>query len=379
MARRRSAARRASTASTSPTPWRPGTKTAYGAVAKPVEGTILTVIREASAAAVAAAERDNDIESVLAATVDAAEKVRREDARRSCRSCARPASSTPAGRACSGCSRARSTPPGDGPPGGRGGPRRAPSPITDRYPLGAETDEELRLRDDVPAPARGRVTRSTSTRSGDTSRRSATPCSSPATREAQGPRPQRAAGRGHRRTACRSGPCRRISVENLDNQARDVREAKAAAFIEEGGTVHGGLSATAVAHAGGGTTSRRRRTTGTWPASRLPLGIVAVVPSDGLAALFDELAAGYKEFVAIRIVRGGQTREPVHRRAARRRRGHAGRRAAHPAQQPQRDPRRAPGRLDVRPADPHRADAQRAEGFAVAPRRSTRPTRSRRT
>jgi len=51
-----------------------GARTAYGAVAKPVEGTILTVIRESADAAVAAAERDNDIEAVLAATVDAAEK-----------------------------------------------------------------------------------------------------------------------------------------------------------------------------------------------------------------------------------------------------------------------------------------------------------------
>ena len=46
---------------------------AYGAVAKPVEGTILTVIREAADAAVATAE-ENDIEVVLAATVEAAEK-----------------------------------------------------------------------------------------------------------------------------------------------------------------------------------------------------------------------------------------------------------------------------------------------------------------
>ncbi len=51
-----------------------GAKTAYGAVAKPVEGTILTVIRESAAAAVAAAERDDDIEAVLEATVAAAEK-----------------------------------------------------------------------------------------------------------------------------------------------------------------------------------------------------------------------------------------------------------------------------------------------------------------
>jgi DAK2 domain fusion protein YloV len=51
-----------------------GTKTAYGAVTKPVEGTILTVIREAGAASVEAAEKDDGIESVLAATVEAARK-----------------------------------------------------------------------------------------------------------------------------------------------------------------------------------------------------------------------------------------------------------------------------------------------------------------
>lgn len=49
-----------------------GTRAAYGAVAKPVEGTILTVVREASEAAVAAAEQSNDLESMLAATVAAA-------------------------------------------------------------------------------------------------------------------------------------------------------------------------------------------------------------------------------------------------------------------------------------------------------------------
>ncbi|MEA2609747.1 MAG: fatty acid kinase, partial [Chloroflexota bacterium] len=51
-----------------------GARTAYGAVAKPVEGTILTVIRESATAAVTAAERDPDIEAVLRATLDAAER-----------------------------------------------------------------------------------------------------------------------------------------------------------------------------------------------------------------------------------------------------------------------------------------------------------------
>jgi hypothetical protein len=45
---------------------------AYGAVPRPVEGTMLTVIREASAAAVETAERSNDVEDVLVATTHAA-------------------------------------------------------------------------------------------------------------------------------------------------------------------------------------------------------------------------------------------------------------------------------------------------------------------
>lgn len=51
-----------------------GSATAYKAVGKPVEGTILTVIHDAAAAAVAAAEVDPDIEAVMAATVEAAER-----------------------------------------------------------------------------------------------------------------------------------------------------------------------------------------------------------------------------------------------------------------------------------------------------------------
>ncbi len=51
-----------------------GTKAAYGAVAKPVEGTILTVIREASAAAVASAERERTIDAVMGATTTAAHR-----------------------------------------------------------------------------------------------------------------------------------------------------------------------------------------------------------------------------------------------------------------------------------------------------------------
>ena len=51
-----------------------GSQKAHSAVLKPVEGTILTVVREAAAAAVAAAEHDPDMEAVLAAAVEAAEQ-----------------------------------------------------------------------------------------------------------------------------------------------------------------------------------------------------------------------------------------------------------------------------------------------------------------
>jgi DAK2 domain fusion protein YloV len=51
-----------------------GAAEAYKAVAKPVEGTILTVIREAAAAAVVAAEAGGDLEEVLTAAVEAAEE-----------------------------------------------------------------------------------------------------------------------------------------------------------------------------------------------------------------------------------------------------------------------------------------------------------------
>jgi DAK2 domain fusion protein YloV len=49
-----------------------GTATAYKAVGKPVEGTILTVVREAAAAAMVAAEAGGDLEDVLTTAVEAA-------------------------------------------------------------------------------------------------------------------------------------------------------------------------------------------------------------------------------------------------------------------------------------------------------------------
>jgi DAK2 domain fusion protein YloV len=53
---------------------RRGSETAYAAIARPVEGTILTVIRETADAAVAAAENDPRLESVLSAAVEGAHR-----------------------------------------------------------------------------------------------------------------------------------------------------------------------------------------------------------------------------------------------------------------------------------------------------------------
>ena len=128
-----------------------GAETAYGAVAKPVEGTILTVIRESAAAAVAAAEHATTSRPSWRRPSTRPRSPSR--GRRACsRSCARPASSTRAGRACTGCSRARcSTSSGRRPAAAAREPRRARRQAVDaRRPR----RRGVRLRDDVPAPGR---------------------------------------------------------------------------------------------------------------------------------------------------------------------------------------------------------------------------------
>ena len=194
-----------STASTSPMRSTAARRQAYKAVAKPVEGTILTVIREAAAAAVAAAERDNNVETVLAATVDAAE-----------RAVAKTPSLLPilreahvvdsggqglfravpgrarrpraAGRCDAGADERR------GPGAARRDRRR-----TDHVAPGAIEDRRVRLRDRVPAPRPRPAARSTSRRSrrhleaiGDSVLVAGDD------RDGQDPRPQRPPRRGDR-------------------------------------------------------------------------------------------------------------------------------------------------------------------------------------
>ena len=260
-----------------------GTRTAYSAVAKPVEGTILTVIRESAVAAVAAAEQDNDIEIVLTATLDGAEKsVARTP---SLLAILREAGVVDSGgqglyRLFQGAllhlvggapaSAARSR------------TKTGPKPST----LVAHADEGFGYETMFLLQATG-----------------SSPLDVDAIRDhletigesvlvagdgralkvhVHNERPDLVIGYG-----LTQGSMSRISVENLDNQARDVRETRAAAFTGEG---------TADA--------RTPTATPTGPIADAPsLAVIAVVAGDGLAAIF-------REFGVAAVVQGGQSSNP---------------------------------------------------------------------
>jgi DAK2 domain fusion protein YloV len=265
-----------------------GTKTAYSAVARPVEGTILTVIREAAAAAVAAAEHDNDIEVVLAATLDGAEK-----------SVARTPSLLAILREA-----------GVVDAGGQGLYRlfqgallhlvgKAPASVArDRVGTGAKpstlvahADEgfgyetmfllqatgSLALDVDAIRDHLGTIGESVLV-AGDSRALKV---------HVHNERPDLVIGYG-----LTQGSMSRISVENLDNQARDVRESRAAAFTTDPsgpGTVGPAQVATYAVTA---------------IAPEVPsLAVVAVVAGEGLAAIF-------REFGVAAVVEGGQSSNP---------------------------------------------------------------------
>src|SRR5436190_3405211 len=274
-----------------------GARTAYGAVAKPVEGTILTVIRESADAAVVAAERDNDIETVLGATVDAAEK-----------SVAR----TPNLLAILREARVVDS-------GGQGLYRLFQGALLDlvgRAPAGAARD---RVQARAGAKAFTLVAHADEGFGYETmfllQPNGAGALDVDAIRDhlesigesvlvagdsralkvhVHNERPDLVVGYG-----LGLGTLSRISIENLDHQARDVRETRAAAFT---GTV-----ATAPKPAARITSTDPRgpeRRRGPRASTETPaLGILAVAPGDGLAAIFHD-------FGVAAVVRGGQTANP---------------------------------------------------------------------
>jgi DAK2 domain fusion protein YloV len=263
-----------------------GARTAYGAVAKPVEGTILTVIRESAAAAVEAAEHDNDIESVLGATLAGGERAVAKTP--SLLAILREAGVVDAGgqglyRLFQGAllhlvGQAPVTT-------GRRHTAAAAKPSTlvahadegfgyetmfllqavDHRPLDLDAirDHLETIGESVLVAGDGRALKV----------------------HVHNERPDLVIGYG-----LGLGSLSRISVENLDNQARDVRETRAAAFT-------GGAEPAA------DTDPASPVTAPTDGAEAPALAVVAVTAGEGLAAIF-------RDFGVAAVVQGGQSANP---------------------------------------------------------------------
>jgi DAK2 domain fusion protein YloV len=308
-----------------------GTKMAYKAVARPVEGTILTVIRDASTAAVAAAERDNNVEAVLAATVEAAE-----------RSVARTPSLLPILREAHVVDS-----------GGQGlfrlfqGALEAARgrPLAESEPVAITVGERERAHAAAPGAEEGLFGYETvylvRSRSGVTLDVAAIQAhletigdsvlvagdGNLAKVHVHNDRPDAVIAYG-----LAVGTLSRITIENLDNQTHDIREVRAVAFV-------GGVVGESGHHASGHADPRPREVppdagaaraqpaldasigitiaTGAGtpdaepvPPTPLPFGVIAVAPSEGLAAVLTDTAAAFREHGAFRVVRGGQGSNP---------------------------------------------------------------------
>jgi DAK2 domain fusion protein YloV len=269
-----------------------GARTAYGAVAKPVEGTILTVIRESAVGAVEAAERDADIEVVLRATVAAAEKsVARTP---SLLAILREAGVVDSGgqglfRLFQGALLYLA---GQAPATTGRRPTTGPRPST----LVAHADEGFGYETMFLLQADGRRSLDV-----DAIRDHLESIGESVLVAGDGralkvhvhnERPDLVIGYG-----LGLGTLSRISVENLDNQARDVRETRAAEFT---GAAPPAPTEESIARPANAAAGRN----GSGPASDLPdLAVIAVTAGDGLAAIF-------RDFGVASVVQGGQSANP---------------------------------------------------------------------
>ena len=256
---------------------------AYGAVPRPVEGTMLTVIREAAAAAVATAERENDIDAVLAGATAAAEKALAKTP--SLLPVLRDAGVVDSGGA--GLVRLF-----EGALGYLRGEAPAPAPRAPAYPspvpVGVAVGETAHGYETVylihPFPGQlldlDRIT-GYLVRTGE---------SVNVAGDAKAAKIHVHNGRPDlvMRQALRLGRVVNATVVDLDHQADEVREGRV-----DGTTPT--LAATNTSGAGADVT-------------RVPLGIIAVVPGDGFRPYFEEVALSGE--VAVEIVRGGQAENP---------------------------------------------------------------------
>ena len=268
-----------------------GTKTAYGAVTKPVEGTILTVIREATDAAVATAEHDEDLEGVLRATVDGAEKsVARTPTLLAILREAGVVDSggqglyrlfqgalqhvAEGGRTAAPTRTATTT------------PAHAPSTLVAHVDEGFGYETMFLLQATPARPIDIDALRAHFEGIGESVLVAGD--SKAVKVHVHNDRPDLVIGHG-----LTLGTLSRISVENLDSQAQDVREARAESFT--------GVAAGAAPPSTNGTGPAL--TTDASAPGAVPLGVVAVAAGDGLAAIF-------QEFGVAAIVRGGQSANP---------------------------------------------------------------------
>jgi DAK2 domain fusion protein YloV len=296
-----------------------GTKAAYGAVAKPVEGTILTVIREASTAAVAAAQQDRTIDAVMAATTTAAQKavaktptllaILREagvvdsggqglfrlfegahafltgeatvSARLPGAAGVGPSAAATGARAAAGATGA----PHGAPPGA--GMRDEGFGFETMFLAQAEPDKPL----DVDAIRAYYESIGESVLVAGDARAIKV--------HIHNERPDQVLA-----YALGLGQLSKISIENLDQQASDVRETRAAAFAGDG-TAAAGRASEAVTTAGDAPGHARSdgAMDGTSAAESIPLAVVAVAAGEGLAAIF-------RDFGAQKVVFGGQSANP---------------------------------------------------------------------
>jgi DAK2 domain fusion protein YloV len=288
-----------------------GTKAAYGAVAKPVEGTILTVIREASAVAVETAERERTLDAVVEATVAAAHAA-----------VAKTPSLLPILREA-----------GVVDSGGQGlfrmmegalafltGELTVPSPRLAGAPGVAGTPAHVAATPAHHGSAAGAGMRDEGFGFETMFLAQAAPGKSldvdaiRAHYESIG-ESVLVAGDGraikvhvHNERpdlvlayALGLGTLSRISVENLDQQASDVRETRAAAFAGDDARNGNGPALEAVP---GGVAAGDPPANGAYPsADAARLAVVAVAAGDGLAAIF-------RDFGVQRVILGGQTNNP---------------------------------------------------------------------
>ena len=286
-----------------------GTKAAYGAVAKPVEGTILTVIREASAAAVASAERERTLDAVMGATVEAAHA-----------SVARTPTLLAILREA-----------GVVDSGGQGlfrlmegahafltgsvelaAPRMAAKPLAVAAAAGAGPSEAHQgappgagMRDEGFGFETMFMAMATPEQPLDVDGiRSYYESIGESVLVAGDARAIKVHIHNERPDqvlayALGLGTLSKITIENLDTQTEDVRETRAAAFAADGADGTG-------APAAGAASGANSATNGATPfpsSAAVPLAVVAVAAGEGLAAIF-------KDFGVHHVVYGGQTQNP---------------------------------------------------------------------